>query len=78
MDAQLRGALMFVRFVAVVFMGMSVVELALYLGRTQIPPDAGEHSSFRAVGRFISGRRRYFDQGQSHRELDFRQVGMNF
>jgi hypothetical protein len=30
MDAQLRGALMFVRFVAVTFMGMSVVELALY------------------------------------------------
>jgi hypothetical protein len=30
MDAQLRGALMFVRFVAAIFMGMSVVELSLY------------------------------------------------
>ena len=31
MDAPNRGALMFVRFVAVCFMGMSVVELGLYL-----------------------------------------------
>ena len=30
MDAPLRGALMFVRFVAACCMGMSVVELALY------------------------------------------------
>jgi hypothetical protein len=43
MDAPPRGALMFVRFVAACFMGMSVVELALYWAEykfRQIPVNA--------------------------------------
>ena len=78
MDAQLPGSLDARPLCRRHFHGHERGGTRIVLGRTQIPPDAGEHSSFRAVGHFTSGRRRHFDQGQSHRELDFRQAGMNF